>query len=132
MLRRSRVLLLAVLALTLLAAPATAMQENMQGMQEGMYVTIDQPTFSWTGKEGQQANFHWSATVDNPYERPATVRVTLVLLDASGNVVGTDSEDLTVARRSQAAVDSDGSLAYSAASQATQYRVAVEGVEAES
>lgn len=124
MFRRSRMFLLTILALTLVAGPAIAAQE------EGPYVSVENPAFSWTGKQDQQASFSWSATVQNPFKRPAMVRVTLVLLDANGAVLSTDSETLEVGKESQSEVSREGSLAYATASQATQYRIEIARSEA--
>ena len=57
------------------------------------------------------------------------VMVTLHLMDATGNIVGSDSQTLEVTRLSQADVSGSGQLAYATASQATQYRITIEGVE---
>lgn len=124
--RRISAFLIAVVAVALLVVPAVQAQEDAP---EGDYVTVQEPSFSWTGKEDQTANFSWSATVHNPYKRPVWVNVTLLLLDGSGNVISTDTEQVEISKEGMASVSRDGSLAYGQASQAQQYRIAVEGSE---
>lgn len=119
--RRPVTVLAAVLLAIMFALPAVA--------QDEMYVSVQDPSFSWTGKQDQQANFSWSATIDNPTKRHAMVMVTLHLMDASGNIVGSDTQTIEITRLSQSPVEGDGVLAYATASQAKQYRITVEGVE---
>lgn len=120
--RRSGTMLTAVLALALVAAPAVAAQEQ--------YVSIQSPSFSWTGKQDQQASYSWSATVSNPFRRAAAVKVTLLLLDGNGNVVGSSSVTTEVAKNGTAEVSGESTLAYAQARLAAQYKIAVEGAEA--
>lgn len=119
--RRPVTVLAALLLAVMIAAPALA--------QDELYVSVQDPSFSWTGKQDQQANFSWSATIDNPTRRPAMVMVTLHLMDATGNIVGSDSQTMEVGRQSQSEVSGSGQLAFATASQATQYRITIEGVE---
>lgn len=122
MLRRKNAVILAVLALALVAVPTVQ-------AQEGDYVTVEEPSFMWTGKEDMTANFSWSAMIANPYKRPVSVEVTLVLLDGSGDVVATDSEMVEVGKEGNIEVGSDGSLPYAEADRARQWRVAVASAE---
>lgn len=119
--RRPFTVLAALLLAVMLAAPAIA--------QDEMYVSVQDPSFSWTGKQDQQANYSWSATIDNPTKRPAMVMVTLHLMDATGNIVGSDSITVDVERQSRSEISNSSALAYATASQATQYRITIEGVE---
>ena len=119
--RRPFTVLAALLLAVMIAAPAIAQDEQ--------YVSVQDPSFSWTGKEDQQANYSWSATIDNPTKRPAMVMVTLHLMDSNGDIVGSDSVTLEVERMSQSEISSGGVLAYAMASQAAQYRITIEGVE---
>jgi hypothetical protein len=119
--RRTIAALTAIVLALAIAAPVVA--------QDEMYVSVQDPSFSWTGKQDQQANFSWSASIDNPTKRPATVMVTLHLMDADGAIVGSDSQTIAITKQSNTDVGGNGSLAYASASQATQYRVTVEGVE---
>ena len=120
MFRRPSAYLLAALAISLLAAPAIAQMQ---------YVSAQSPSFSWTGKQDQQANFSWNATVDNPSKRMVAVHVTLHLLDANGDVISSDTQTTEVGKLSQARVSHTGSLAYADANRATDYRITVEGAE---
>lgn len=119
--RRKLVTLIAVVALLVGVAPAFGQTENV--------VQAHDPSFSWTGKEAQTANFRWSATITNPSRRDTTVTVTLQLIDASGNVVGADVKTVDVGRESDVEVGGDASLPYADANRATQYRIMVEGAE---
>lgn len=92
-------------------------------------VSVQDPQFSWTGKAGQQANFSWSATVDNPAREDFRVRVTLELLDSGGNVVGGDSTEVSVGRESRSNVDEAGSIEFASAQQARQYRIVIAEIE---
>jgi len=51
-------------------------------------VNVQTRSFAWTGKSGDNANYRWSATVDNPSSRDLEVRITIELLNAAGDVVG--------------------------------------------
>lgn len=120
MIRRPKILLFAMLAITLLAAPIVVAQTPQ-------YISVEDHSFEWTGKEGRTANFSWSATVANPTKRPnLELAVTLTLVDTDGNVVGTDSTTVTVDREGQADVRNAGSLPYDEAATVAQYRVSVE------
>ena len=92
-------------------------------------VSASDTSLSWTGKQGTQANYRWSAMVSSTDRRDQTVQVTLQLLDASGGVVGSDSQKVTVPAGGQVSAGGDASLAYSSASRAVRYRVAIEGVD---
>lgn len=115
--RRKLITLVAAIAVLAAAVPVLAQS----------VITAHDPSFSWTGKEDQQANYTWSATVTNPSRREATINVTLQLIDASGNVVAADAKTITVGRESDTEVGGDASLAYAEAARATQYRIMVEG-----
>lgn len=119
--RRPFVLFAALVLAVVLVAPALAMDD--------VNVSVQNPSFSWTGKQDQQAGYDWSATVSNPSKRPTSVIVTLHLLDASGNVVASDTKTVEVMRQSQVAVSGKGMLAYADANKATQYRITLEGAE---
>lgn len=123
MTRRPYSILAALLMVTVLAAPAVA--------QSQQYVSVQSASFEWTGKADRQANFSWSATVENPTKRPdLALRVTLILVDSSGNVVGTDSATVMVGKEATADVRQDGTLAYDDAAQVARYRVTVERADA--
>jgi len=92
-------------------------------------VTATNPAFSWTGKQGDQSGYNWSATVTNPARRTVTANVTLQLVDASGNVVAADSKTVVLERESELQVGGDSTISYADARRATQYRITVEGVE---
>ncbi len=115
--RRTTIAVLALALLVSSAAPVFAQS----------VVTAHDPSFSWSGKEGQQANYSWSSTLTNPTRRDVTVVVTLQLLDSAGNVVGSDVRTVSLARESDMQVGGDASLGYTDASRATQYRIMVEG-----
>jgi len=117
--RRMTVAVIGLLALALVATPALAQS----------VISAQNPSFSWTGKQDQQANFTWSATLTNPSKRTTTVVVTLQLIDASGNVVGADTKTVTLQRESDMEVGGDASIAYADAARAAQYRVMVEGAD---
>lgn len=120
MIRRPKTILLSLLAVTLLAAPVVLAQAPQ-------FISVEDQSFEWTGKEGRTANFSWSATIANPTKRPnVELAVTLTLVDGAGNVVGTDSTTLTVDREGQADVRHAGSLPYDDAAMVENYRVSVE------
>ena len=106
-------------SLTLAAAPAIAQ----------VTVSVQNPSFSWTGKQDQRANYRWSASIDNPSRREVVVDVRIELLDAAGAVVGSDTRTVTVARESGGSVSGETSLPYADASRATQYRITLEAAE---
>jgi len=92
-------------------------------------VSVQNPSFAWTGKTGQAANYRWSATVDNPSGRELNVRVAVELLDADGNVVARDTADLMLPKMDQAAVQQTATVAVETAKTATRYRVVLTGLE---
>ena len=92
-------------------------------------ITVQSRDFAWTGKSGQNANYRWSATIDNPSGRDLNVRVTMEMLDDSGNVVGSDSADLMLPRRESSSVDQTASIAYATAQTARQYRIVLMEIE---
>ena len=109
--------LLAIFALVAVAAPATA-----QTADENL-VQASNPSFSWTGKEDQQASFEWSSTITNPSRRTAMVQVSMQLLDANGAVVASDTQVVTLESETDMTVGGGSSIAYSEARSATQYRI---------
>lgn len=111
--------LVAMVSLVLLATPVLAQ----------VAVTVQNPSFSWTGKEGQQANFRWSATIDNPSKRDVRVRMTLELLDEAGGVVSSDSTEIRLAKESDESIQRTGTIAFSEAQKAKQYRITLAGLE---
>lgn len=93
-------------------------------------VTVQNPSFEWTGKEGQQANYRWSATVDNPSSRDdLRVRVTLEMLDSGGNVVASDSTEMQLPEEDQASIDRTAQVEVETAQQATEYRITMVELE---
>lgn len=117
---RSMVVATLVLALSVtLVTPALAQTE----------ISVKNPAFSWTGKSGQQANYSWSAIVDNPSGKKLNVRVTIELLDNSGSVVGSDSREVLVPKRDQANLDVTANLAFADAKRASQYRIVLSQIE---
>jgi len=108
------------LAVALLAGPALAQTP----------VTVQNPSFEWTGKEGDQANFRWTAIVDNPSSRDdLRVRVSLEMLDDAGNVVGSDSTEMLLPEEDQVSIERDARIAVSTAQQASDYRVTIVEIE---
>lgn len=108
---------LAIIAL--LSAPALAQT----------VVSATNPVFTWTGKEGDQAAYSWSASVSNPSKRSVTALISLHLIDSTGAVVASDSKTVVVDEKSVVEVDGTSRVPYSDARRATQYRITVEGVE---
>lgn len=92
-------------------------------------VSVQERSFAWTGKTGQDANFRWSATVNNPSGRELNVRVTLEMLNAAGNVVGQDSTDVMLTPMDRTSVEQTSSIAVTTAESATQYRVVLMEIE---
>ncbi|MGD8329611.1 MAG: FxLYD domain-containing protein [Acidobacteriota bacterium] len=92
-------------------------------------VSVQNPSFAWTGKTGQNANYRWSATIDNPSGRELNVRVTIELLDAQGNVVGNNSADLMLPKMESTPVEQTATIAVSTAQTAQQYRIVLMEVE---
>ncbi len=120
--RRLNTILFALLAVGLLPAPTIAQSEQ--------YVSAGNASFEWTGKQDRSALFSWSATVENPSKRRnVEVRVSLVLVDAAGETVATDSVTVTLQNESSADVGQGGSLPYDDAARVAQYRVAVEPLD---
>ena len=118
--RRDRAIVSAVLALTLVATPLLA-QDMIRAFE---------PSFSWTGKQDQQANYTWSSTLTNPSRRDTTVIVTLQLVDSAGNVVGADTKTVSITRESEMQVGGDASMPYSDASRVSKYLLMVEPADA--
>ncbi len=92
-------------------------------------VSVQNRSFAWTGKSGQNANFRWSATIDNPSRRELNVRVTFEMLNAAGEVVGQDSTDVMLTPMDRTSVEQTASIAVSTAESATQYRVVLMEIE---
>jgi hypothetical protein len=92
-------------------------------------VSVQNPTFAWTGKAGQQANYHWTAKVDNPSRKDLNVRVTIELLDSAGNVVGSDTYESIVGKMGSEDIDQSASIAFAEAEKASQYRVVITEIE---
>ena len=92
-------------------------------------VSVQDRSFAWTGKSGQNANFRWTATIDNPSGSELNVRVTIELLDGQGAVVAQDSANVMLPRMDRTSVEQTGSVAVSTAEQAMQYRVVLAAVE---
>jgi len=86
-------------------------------------VSVQDRSFAWTGKSGQNANYRWSATIDNPSGRELNVRVTIELLDAQGNVVGNNSTDVMLPKMDSTSVEQTASIEVSTAQTAQQYRI---------
>lgn len=92
-------------------------------------VRVQDRTFAWTGKAGQDANYRWTATIDNPSSRELNVRVTIELLDAAGAVVGQNSTDVMLAPEDTTAVEETASIAVTTAETAQQYRIVLAEIE---
>ncbi len=92
-------------------------------------VRVQNPSFAWTGKSGQDANYRWSATVDNPSGRDLNVRVAIELLNADGNVVARDTADLMLPKMDRASVEQAATTAVATAETATRYRVVLTELE---
>lgn len=117
---RSMVAMLLVFVLTAaFAAEALAQIE----------VTVQNRTFAWTGKSGDNANYRWTATIDNPSSRELNVRVTIELLDAAGAVVGQNSADVMLTPTDSTSVEQTASIAVSTAETARQYRIVMMEIE---
>lgn len=114
MLRRSATCFVVALAVCAVLLPVAYAQVT---------VSVEAQNFAWTGKQGQQANYRWSAIIGNPSRRVLDVEVTLQLLDADGEVVASKSETTTLEGESQTTVDSTGSVAFADAETAAQYRI---------
>ena len=112
-----------LLALLAVAVPAMA--------QDEIIVRATNPSFSWGAKQDQQATYEWSSTLNNPSRREAVVNVSLQLLDDAGNVVGSDTKLVTIARESEMSVGGESMLAYADASNAAMYRIVVAAAEVE-
>ena len=98
---RSMIAVLLVVAFgAMFAAEALAQQE----------ISIQSRSFAYTGKSGQNANYRWSATIDNPSSRELNVRVTIELLNAAGNVVGQNSADVMLPPMDRTSVEQTSSL----------------------
>lgn len=112
--------LMLALAVALVAGPALAQTP----------VTVQNPSFEWTGKEGPQANYRWTATVDNPSSRDdLRVRVSLEMLDDDGNVVASDSTEMLLPEEDQASIERTARVEVDTAQQASQYRVTIVEIE---
>lgn len=117
---RSIIAVLMVVALgAMFAAEALAQAE----------VSVQQRSFAWTGKSGQDANFRWSATINNPSGRELNVRVTFEMLNAASEVVGQHSTDVMLSPMNTTSVEETSSVAVSTAESATQYRVVLMELE---
>jgi hypothetical protein len=92
-------------------------------------VSVQNRTFAWTGKSGQDANYRWSATIDNPSGRELNVRVSIELLDAAGAVVGSNSADVMLPPMDTTSVEQTSNIAFATAETARQYRVVLMEIE---
>lgn len=92
-------------------------------------ITVQNPSFEWTGKSGQMAGYRWSASVDNPSGRELQVRVSFEMLDSAGAVVASDSVELTVASEDTADVERTAEVEVATAQGASQYRVTLMGID---
>ncbi|MCH7825959.1 MAG: hypothetical protein IH849_14260 [Acidobacteria bacterium] len=86
-------------------------------------ISVQNRSFAYTGKSGQNANYRWSATIDNPSRRDLNVRVTLEMLNAAGEVVASDRADVMLPPMDSTSVEQTSSVALATAETATQYRV---------
>lgn len=92
-------------------------------------VSVQNRSFAWTGKSGDNANYRWSATIDNPSGRDLNVRVTIEMLNAAGDVVGQDSADVMLTPMDSTSVEQTSNIAVTTAESATQYRVVLMEIE---
>lgn len=92
-------------------------------------VSVQNRTFAWTGKSGQNANYRWSATIDNPSGRELNVRVTIELLNTAGTVVGSNSTDVMLPPMDRTSVEQTSNIAVTTAETARQYRVVLMEIE---
>ena len=115
-----------ILAIVLVAALAAVFTTEALAQTE---VSVQDRSFAWSGKSGQNANYRWSATIDNPSSRELRVRITIELLNAAGDVVAQNSADVTLPPMARPSVEQTSSLAVATAETATQYRVVLMEIE---
>jgi hypothetical protein len=92
-------------------------------------VGVSDRSFAWTGKSGQDANYRWSATINNPSRRELNVRVTIELLNAAGEVVGNNSADVMLPPEDTTSVEQTSSITVATAETARQYRIVLMEIE---
>ena len=92
-------------------------------------VSVQNRSFAWSGKSGQNANYRWSATIDNPSSRELNVRVTIELLNAAGDVVGQNSADVMLPPMDRTSVEQTSNITVAAAETLAQYRVVLMELE---
>ncbi len=114
------------LAVLLVVAYGAMFADEALAQQE---VSVQNRSFAWSGKSGQNANYRWSATIDNPSSRELNVRVTIELLNAAGNVVGQNSADVMLPPMDRTSVEQTSNIAVATAETATQYRVVLMEIE---
>ena len=115
-----------ILAVSLVVAFGAMFAAEALAQQE---VSIQNRSFAYSGKSGQNANYRWSATIDNPSGRELNVRVTIELLNAAGDVVGYNSADVMLPPMDRTSVEQTASIAVATAETATQYRVVLMEIE---
>jgi hypothetical protein len=92
-------------------------------------VSVQNRSFAWTGKAGQNANYRWSTTIDNPSSRELNVRVTIELLNTAGDVVGQNSADVMLNPMDNTAVEQTSNIEVATAETAAQYRIVLMEIE---
>ena len=92
-------------------------------------VSVQNRSFAYTGKSGENADYRWSATIDNPSGRDLNVRVTLEMLNAAGEIVASDNATVMLPSMDSTSVEQTSSLAVATAETATQYRVVLMEIE---
>ena len=114
------------LAILLLVACGAMFAAEALAQQE---VSVQDRSFAWSGKSGQNANYRWSATIDNPSSRELNVRVTIELLNAAGDVVGQNSADVMLPPMDRTSVEQTSNITVAAAETLAQYRVVLMELE---
>ena len=92
-------------------------------------VSVQNRSFAYTGKSGQNANYRWSATINNPSSRDLNVRVTIEMLNAAGEVVASDSANAMLSPMDRTSVEQTSTIAVATAETATQYRIVLMEIE---
>jgi hypothetical protein len=115
-----------IIAVLLLVASGAMFAAEALAQQE---ISIQNRSFAYTGKSGQNANYRWSATIDNPTGREFNVRVTIELLNAAGGVVGQNSADVMLPPMDRTSVEQTSSIPVTTAETATQYRLVLMEIE---
>ena len=109
-----------ILAILVVVAVGAMIAGEARAQKE---ISVQNRSFAYTGKSGQNINYRWSATIDNPSSRDLNVRMTLQMLNADDEVVAFDSVDVMLPPMDSTSVEQTSSIALATANNATQYRV---------